>query len=100
LCVPESQNAPNLLRIFLFCVTTYWATVKVLWVIHIRHSQVLVYFGGWGRGELSTFQESLMTCYSSPPPHLLPNRALSGACFACFLTHNSVVHELANEPSH
>ncbi len=39
LCVLESQNSPNLLHMFLFCGTTYWAIVKVLWVIHIHHSQ-------------------------------------------------------------
>jgi hypothetical protein len=38
-CVLESQNAPNLLHMFLFCGTIYWAAMKVLWVIHIHHSQ-------------------------------------------------------------
>jgi len=67
---------------------------------HLSLSKVLVYFGGWGGGELSTFQESLATHYSSPPPHSPPNQTLSGTCFACLLAHNSAVHELANEPSH
>jgi hypothetical protein len=67
---------------------------------HSSLTKVLVYFGGWGGGELSTFQESLATHYSSPPPHPLPNQAMFDACFACLLAHNNAVHELANELSH
>jgi hypothetical protein len=60
---------------------------------HSSLSKVLVYFGGWGEVELSTFQKFLATCYSSPPPHPPPNRDLSGACFACFLAHNSAAFQ-------
>jgi hypothetical protein len=35
---------------------------------HLSFSKVLVYFGGWGGGELSTFQESLATRYFHPHP--------------------------------
>jgi hypothetical protein len=67
---------------------------------HPSLSKVLVYFGGGARASFSTFQESLATRYSSPPPHPPPNRALFGACFVYIFAHNNAVHELANEPSH
>jgi hypothetical protein len=56
LCVLESQNAPNLLHMFLFCGTTYWATMKVLWVIHIHHFQKFWFIlrgGAWVSFQLS-----------------------------------------------
>jgi hypothetical protein len=94
----------KMLQIFFICfyfvgphIEQRWKCSEAFTFITFKSSSL---FWGQGRSELSTFQESLATCYSSPPPHPPPNRALSGACFACLLAHNSAVHELANEPSH
>jgi hypothetical protein len=82
---------------FLFCRTTYWATMKALWIIYIHHSQKFWSILG---GEVGVSFQLSKSFYSSPPPHPPPNWVLSNTCFTCLLAHNNGVHELANEPSH
>jgi hypothetical protein len=66
--VPKSQNVPNLLHMFLFSGTTYWAVVKVLWIIHIHHSQKFWCILGAKAGVSFQLSKSLQR-HVIPHPH-------------------------------